>query len=1017
MNSWYFWKNWHPQSKTIYWFLLAVFAALLLYFAYIFFESPSTVIEWQKISNVDKVQVPGDSFRIGLFDFSYDFDNYVVTENYRGSSIEVSKFYVLFQLFMLCLSLIFLLVIVSSLQGFWFYFGAIIMSGVMISFKFEQLMLFGNSNKLGLISALAIYLPSLYYFSSIRPDHDLLRRIGAFSLITLLFGTFLFITADVAYPYVYLVNYGLVAPLILSIVFIFVVGHVMISFFVKIITMGNTVGSKNSMWHFLAISLIYLFNVGLLYAKNAGYLQWDIIYLNAYFILVVVTILGIWEFKDREYQYVGLMPFAPLGALLYISLAIICFSTIGYIFAIANDPLLESMEDTIVFSQLAYGTLFMLYIVFNFIQPLMDNLQVYKFMYRPPNFPYGSVQITSLIAITALLLNSNMLPFKQAVSGYYNGIADLYLLKDDVFVGEQYYKLGDQYGYNNHRSNYALGTLARDQGDQFLAPFYFSESIKKKPTAFAQVNLGNALLEKDQYFDALYTYRQGLRKFEANPYLYNNLAITYGKTSLLDSALYFLSLAAESPLTKQAAETNMLGLIGREENLFSFALDSLLDEVLEDRAYVPSLVNAFLLANKYGRTEQALQGEDFRWLSPEDSALNAYQFAYLYNYTFNRPEQLESTQLQALQAFSVYGANANLYEPLSVIRSWALYHNWQVVEAMKILDGLQAMNPFQRGYYNHMLGMWALQQNSPQVSVRFLEMAERARYEQSLFHKAVALSEAYTQDKQLKQEAMTAWDSLYTLESEGIAEVNPLVQQMRQILTVLPADLSELQDEFLYLLFRYRFHDLDQQQRQAILREMDNLDFVAIALHDNYLLYQNGQELLRPLIKDMLPPADSLSEQASVYRSWAEIFLLEDAEQWDDIINSTANLAVPGIRHEQLLEYYAIRHMMTEEREAEINEKALKLIGNPLFEKGFLLALDVLFEDSLEKYNLLLDAQQTNPFSISLKKALIRASLQAGLESYAEDALTELREMLTEREYTAYLKLYEEMKLAYTPSF
>lgn len=123
----------------------------------------------------------------------------------------------------------------------------------------------------------------------------------------------------------------------------------------------------------------------------------------------------------------------------------------------------------------------------------MENKRVYKIMYKPATFPYGTAQILGTIATMAFFLNAAMFPFYQGVGGYYNGIGDLHWLDKDHFVAEQYYKLGDQYGYNNHRSNYALGTLARMQQDEVLAPFYFREALAKNPIPYALVNLSNAL--------------------------------------------------------------------------------------------------------------------------------------------------------------------------------------------------------------------------------------------------------------------------------------------------------------------------------------------------------------------------------------------------------------------------------------------------------------------------------------------------------------------------------------------
>ncbi len=1017
MNRWYFWKSWHPQSRSVYWFLIIILGALLLYFGYHFFASPAPAIDWQKISTIEKVKVPGEGIRVGLFNFSYEFDNYVVTESYQGSAVQIRSLPIVIQLLLIALSLLLFLVVSSALQGFWFYFGALIFSGILISFQLEQMLLFGESDKLGLITGLALFLSLLYFFNKIRPGSSLQLRFLAFGGLLLLFGTFLLLSAEVSHPLLYLANYGLVAPLLLSLLFILILGHVVISSLLRLITFTNSVGDSNAVWHFLIISLIYLANVFLLYGRNAGFIDWDIIYLDAFLILVVSAVLGIWDFRAREHQYQNVFTFAPLGAYFYLALAIICFSTLSYAFATANDPLVESFEDAIVFSQLSFGLLFTGYIIVNFIQPLMDNMQVYRIMYKPRTFPYGTVQIVGMIGVFAFLLNANMLPFNQAMAGYYNGVGDLYQVEENTFVAEQYYKLGDQYGYNNHRSNYSLGAMARAAGDGSLAPFYFGEAVKKRPTVFAHVNLGNGRLKNNQFFDALNSYEQGLKDFEENPYLYNNLAVAYGQTALLDSALLFLSRAAESANTQQAAETNTLGLIATNEDLLSFNLDSLLSEVLRDRSYLPGLVNAFLLANLYRDAQEPLEDESFRWLSEPDSLLNSNQFAYLYNYAYNCPQALDSTQLNELKGYASHYPNARFYESLSVLRAWVLYQQNQVSDAVRVLDTFQALNPFQRGYYNHLLGLWALQQNAPLMASEFLQKAEQGRYEGSLFRKAVSLSEATAQNLIPAEEALIAWDSLYTLETERIADTNPLVSMMREILRGIPTDFSSRDDDFLYQLLRYRFADLSPDEQTAAFEALDNPAYRVSALHDLWLLYPDDKENIRRLIQQFLPLPRLLSTDAQIYHSWLQLFLLEEEDNWQKLASLLEETPAPSRWHRQLAEYYQFQYLLNLDQSEEVERIARRMIGNPFFEKGFLTALYYLYEDPLDQYNLLLEAQQTNPDAPELKQAYVFASLRAGLESYAEASLEELRPLLSDQAYADFRQNYEQLKAEYTPDF
>ncbi|MFP4506436.1 MAG: tetratricopeptide repeat protein [Cyclobacteriaceae bacterium] len=1016
MDTWYFWRSWHAQSRGCFIFLLALFGFLLFYFTYHYFQSPEAVIEWQKISNIDKLSLPAETFRVGLFDFTYSLDNYAITESFRATAIQPSLSAAYLHLGVLALAFIIFSTVISALRGFWFYFGILIISGFFISLRLEQLMLFGSYDKTGLLIMLSLYLPLLYYFAYLRTDHALLIRIISFSVLTLLSGALLYFTSNVPYPLYYLAHYSLPAALVLSVVFIFLLGHTMISFFLKIVTMGNTVSSRHSTWHFLAVSVIYLLNVFLLFLYNTGRISWDILYLNAFFILGVVALLGLWDFKDREVQYRSAFAFAPLGAFFYMALALITFSTLAYIFLTANDPLMEAMEDTIIYSQIGYGLIFMFYVIGNFIQPLMDNQQVYRIMYKPPTFPYGTAQITGFIATLAFFLNANLFPFYQTIAGYYNGLGDTYLMADDRFLAEQYYKMGDQYGYNNHRSNYALGSLARAQEDEQLAQFYFSEALKKRPTPYAQVNLGYELQENERLFDALFSFRQGLEKFPDNPYLYNNLAITFGKTSVLDSALYYLKEAGEDPRSREAAETNILGLIAKNENLLTFDLDSLISEAESGDAYLPASVNQLLLLNKYRPQATA---RAYEWRVPADSVLSSFDFAYLYNYVFNKPEQLDSTQLRVLREIAENPANGSFYEALLLINAYAMYANNQVVDAMKTLDYLQALNPFQRGNYNNILGLWALQMNAPEVASAYLDKAVAARYEDALFRYAVSKAEAMALPGGNQREAYLAWDSLARLEKEGIREVQQVVSDMLSITSGNVSQLNEQEDSFIYQYLRYRAPFMSESELESALSALDDPAFLVLALHDLHLRFPSWQsEVLNKQSEAFLQQKLSLSESANLYRDWLRVYRLENQGKTLQAAELAKDLQEPSRWHE-LKKMYLQAVFSAENAEPEVaKELAARMLGNPFYEQGFLFAVDYLYaDDPLRQYELILDAVETHPFNPALKKAYIRSSLQQGLESYAEGALEELRSLLPAAEFAEYLQTYEALKAEMMLSF
>ncbi|MDF9797330.1 hypothetical protein OKW21_002593 [Catalinimonas alkaloidigena] len=529
--------------------------------------------------------------------------------------------------------------------------------------------------------------------------------------------------------------------------------------------------------------------------------------------------------------------------------------------------------------------------------------------------------------------------------------------------------------------------------------------------------MGYELLNSDQFFDALFSFHQGLRKFEADPYLYNNLAVTYGKTSLLDSALYFLSLADEADVTRQAAETNILGLIGKNEALLSFDLDSLFSEVVSDRAYMPSLVNTFMLANKYAVGKHPLAGENFQWIESKDSVLNSFEFAYVFNYAYNRPQALDSLQLSQLESLPEVMANANYYEALLLIKAYVLYQQNQVDDAMRILDNLQALNPFQRGYYNNVLGIWAMEQHAPQVATQYFEKAEQSRYEDALYRKAISMSEALPFESELQSSAHSNWDSLYRLSEEGIRAQNPVVENMRQIISSSELNWTEKDDAYKYNLLRYRFPDINEETFLEIYSSLEDTNYKVLILHDLWLKYPAlYNDLLSEQIQTLISANPQLNELGEQYFSWLKAFMLENEQDWPTLSSLLDELSSISRWHDQLLLYYQARIAQMNNEIYQAENK--KLLGNPFFVKGFLFALNQLENtDPLEKYNLLLEALESNPYAPALHKAYIETSLEAGLENYAESGLDNLRPLMSSLAFQDYLNTYDSLKAVYTPSF
>ena len=1006
MNNIQFWRDWHPTSRNVYLLLLALLAFAGGAMAFLYPQGMLNQVSWERISELKEVPVPQAPISVGLFSFSYNLNYSVILETFLGSSLQLTPIGALVLLGIVALAWTILLTIISALKRFWYYVGVLLLLGIILLFQLEQLLWFGRPEKLGMIIAFGLFLLPTAYFQLINPNVGLLSRLGVFTLATGLFGGMLGLFAEVSQPFLTLAYHSLWVPVLLSVLFIVVVGHELISFIVQLITQNNTPRSTNSLLHILVLSLIYILNLSLLLLRNIGTIDWDIIYLDAFWLLTVISIIGIWGFKKREEQYKFLFPFAPLGAFFYLTLGIVTLATVAFLSWQGNDPLLESLEDTIVYSQIGFSAVFLIYLIANFVQPFMENQRVYLVMYRPATFPYGTVLIIGTIATLAFFARGSFFAYSQLLSGYYIGIGDLHWMKDELFVAEQYYKLSDQYANNNHRANYSLGALARQQDDPALTAYYFREALQKKPTPLAYANSGAAYTSTNQYFDALFTLKEGLKAFPGTPQLQNNLAMMYGKTNVLDSALFWLTEATRTSTIQAAAEANMLGSIGQQRDKVDIATDSLLTEFVSIPDYPPTLINSLLLQ---GQSPTDSVNFPVKPNLPSDSTLNTFSFAQLENYLLHAP-MADTTLLNEVEVLSDLGVNFPYTEDLVLALAVAEYRQNRVVDALRKLDRLQSVNVFKRNYYLNIIGLWALEQRTPRVATQYFAQLAEQQYEDAHLKFAVSLTEALPSSDVSLDLALQAWEEILSDSTSTQTTFHAIAAQQLKLLTNSFGEMETDVERYQWL--RYRRHELKINQVEPVFKAFEDESYAAIAAYD--MLLENRKvyrAILLPVIEALRQNESSLNYQGTIYLEWAWALATiteENVTDWENRVN----MLVPLTKQQQYQKtnWQALLAQKTG-RENDAHDLFSSLLGNPFFESGFIGALNYFYaEQPTVTYQYLLDAIQTNPYSATLLEEYIITALRIGLDNYAEESLPDLKKLSGEQQYNQFMLRFQQAK-------
>lgn len=717
MQKLFFWRNWPKNEQFSFVFILTILFISILLLSFYWFKGLENVFHWDILSELDEIPAALDTFSDGTLKFTINGNAYIVKERYLASVMDINLWanhaFAIF--FILGLNL--LLSAFSGMSRYWFLGGMVVLAGILITFHLE--IAFNSVNQLPFLVAFSVFAGLAFYFNTFATQINALKRFLAFLVLSIVAAALIGFTAKAANPSLAVFSYGLLSAIILSAIFILLVSHEISAGLVWVVS-NSGVKNRNHIPSFLAISSIYLLNVLLIYLEKSQYIDWNIISINPVALFGISMLLGIWGFRDYSEQS-NFFDFRTIGSWFYLGLSIITTATIGYAYATANDPLIEAFEDFISYAHVAMGLCFFFYVLINFTQPLQKGLEVHKVIYKPKFYELLLFRMAAAILVFMLISFKNYNNYFQTKAGYYNAIADYYTVTEDFQAAETFYKEALHFDIRNHKSNYALASLALKNGDKENTGIFLKNALEKNASPFAYVGLSKVLQEKDMFFDALFTLREGVSKFPKNQQLLTNIAYLYEKTKVLDSTFVYLNLAKTNCTDCDLAESNLLAYqlkYGEKDSLYKSLIASNPKLGGDNRATKSMSLRANRAAADKILQKQATTNLEFT----KDSAINVSQFALLYNLSsFNNAMfPYSSKDLQNIQRKEV---NNDFFEDLEFAISCRNYFSENKLEGLKQLAVLANDSTKHKPLYNQVAGMWFLQQGVYDKAVELLSKA------------------------------------------------------------------------------------------------------------------------------------------------------------------------------------------------------------------------------------------------------------------------------------------------------
>ncbi len=750
MQSLFFWNTWNKPHRNFYFFTLILLVISFVLLAVAWFRGLENVITWDVLSELNERPIVLD--RLANTDsLGVQAKAYFVSEQFLAPPMQVNQ--TATWLFSLCwlLGIVVLITAISAMRSIWFYVGIASVMFVLASLRIEAF--FGLTGYSVSLLLIALYAGLAFYFNAFKPDFEPIKRFFSFLTLTV---ALVCIGFGFGSLHLHLAAYSLPSAMIMTVGFVFWISFEIVN---GLLFMATSNRSSNALTHFSVLSLIYLGNVIVLFLQNTKSISWQLFTFSPFLLFLTSLVLGIWGLKKREILIENSMPFDESGAFIYTGGGIISVATMTFAFATANDPLIESLEDTIVYTHLAMGILFFFYVFFNFSLMLSQGLEVHKIVFKPRFFSLYAVRGVAAVLIFSLVNNFNYFPIFQGVAGYYNSLGDLHTSTGELKTAEIYYQQALRYEFQNHKSNYSLASLALKQGDNTTAGGYFRQALLKQPSEYAYAGLGSCLLKENLFFDAVFALKEGIKKFPQSGELQNNLGILYDKTSVADSAYYCYNQATQNARRPEVAEANVTSFWVRNPDLLTSDLNTFLSQK-SSNPYPSVQANLLALANI--KRVALPTGLKDNWI-PKDSALNIMQFACLYNkamasvYTQTQP-------VLPLLNLANKEANSDFYSDLLFAHAVQEYYSGDKLMAFDIVSSQAAADTTKTGNnYRTTLGIWLAREEeygddyASVASSKALETALKVHpFNASLLRQFTQISNTSKQPKQAYEALVTA---------------------------------------------------------------------------------------------------------------------------------------------------------------------------------------------------------------------------------------------------------------------
>lgn len=712
-----FQKSSNKSSNSLKRVIAVLFLASLSAMLWNYLSGFNQSIDWEVTTSAEVIQFPALVIEGDLMDHTINSDKYVLQERYSGTKIQRNLQRDQIYLGIIWLGVCLFLAI-SSYFNRYMFFAVVAAFALMINrLNLFEIGFFGIYSKLVMmIPFLAIIAPTIYFheFKKSAPLHVRFVALLVIS-ICLAFGI-----DDPGLFTDHFIAHSLFPFALASLLFLFIVSEEIVYGLLHVVTSSK--GGKSNHLHFIVLSLIYLGNLVLYYLNKSGLFENSFFFFDPFILLIITTLIAWWSLKFKDKLVENYM---PSGFLMFVffSLGIVTFSFLSLQMSRGMDGVYQSMHYFILYFHIGFGVLFLLYIIANFIDPLIKGFEVYKIVYRERNFPYVTAKLGGLVCIAAFYFLASQEPYNLLRSGYFNYLSVKETKLDNHLLAKEYLNQAGFLGYNTHYPNYQMAWLDWGEGKQFRAKTNFFNAAQRFPSPYAWVNYGNMESEFNPN-KVQATYEESLRKMNS-PEMENNLGLIHFEKDEIDKALSYFENNEASNDWNQAPSVNKWAIYNQLRQIDSSNIKS--DYVNGNHGVKANILSVLSGNHDFGFETDQL-----------DLAKSLHRQAYLLNasHLFDH-DSIASFLRREIDRTALASRSNRLSKALAIY----LYKKGEVSDAFRVLDNIQLnSHDYYKGEYLDILGKLALDQGAYRLANEYFAQAIKLKNESSRVSNLEALA-------------------------------------------------------------------------------------------------------------------------------------------------------------------------------------------------------------------------------------------------------------------------------------